>query len=134
MNRPAVKRRLLASAGAVAAAALASVITVRTVRYLLNPKARYDAAERRPYGAFEKRVLVVGGGFGGYAVVRNLSSRLGRREDVGVMLVSGENHLTFWPMVPGIISGEVSAEDVAQPLRRALIAAGTASGGPTSRA
>jgi NADH:ubiquinone reductase (H+-translocating) len=124
MSRPHVKRGLLASAGAVAAAALASVITVRTVRRLLNPRARYDAAERRPYGAFEKRVLVVGGGFGGYAAVRNLSSCLGRREDVGVMLVSAENYLTFWPMVPGIISGEVSAEDVAQPLRRALITAG----------
>ena len=34
------------------------------------------------------------------------------------------NFFTFWPMVPGIVSSDIDARNVAQPLRRALILAG----------
>jgi NADH dehydrogenase len=44
------------------------------LRRFLNPEARYDVWERRPYREFEKKVLVVGGGFGGYAVVQSCAS------------------------------------------------------------
>jgi NADH:ubiquinone reductase (H+-translocating) len=100
------------------------VLGAGALRRFLNPKPRYEAWERRPYGEFEKKVLVVGGGFGGYAAVERLTSLTKRRNDVGVMMVSRENFFTFWPMVAGIISGDVDIENVAQPLRRALITAG----------
>ena len=35
------------------------------LRRILNPEPRYEPWELRPYGEFEKKVLVVGGGLGG---------------------------------------------------------------------
>ena len=46
------------------------------------------------------------------------------RDDVGVLVLARDNFFTFWPMVPGIVSSDIDARNVAQPLRRALILAG----------
>ena len=46
------------------------------------------------------------------------------RDDVGVLVIARDNFFTFWPMVPGIVSSDIDARNVAQPLRRALILAG----------
>jgi len=94
------------------------------LRRRLNPPPRYEAWERGPYGEFEKKILVIGGGFGGYAVVEKLTHLIRKRQDVGVMMISRENYFTFWPMVAGIISSDIDTKNVAQPLRRALIQAG----------
>ncbi len=102
----------------------AAAVGAGALRRTLNPKPRYEVWERRPYREFEKKILVVGGGFGGYSVVEELTRRLRDRDDVGVMMISKENYFTFWPMVPGIISSDVDSMNVAQPLRRALIRAG----------
>ena len=103
----------------------AAALGAGVLRRVLNPRARYEVWERRPYREFEKKVLVVGGGFGGYAVVQTLARHLRRRDDVGVMMVSKENYFTFWPMVAGTISSDIDSINVAQPLRRSLIQAGT---------
>ncbi|CAA9455903.1 MAG: NADH dehydrogenase [uncultured Rubrobacteraceae bacterium] len=110
-----VKGVLAAGGAAVAAGAL---------RDYLNPEPRYSPWERRPYGVFEKKVLVVGGGFGGYSVVEKLTAATRRRDDVAIMMLSRENFFTFWPMVAGTISSDIDSLNVAQPLRRALITAG----------
>jgi NADH dehydrogenase len=49
---------------------------------------------------------------------------IGKRDDVGVLVIARDNFFTFWPMVPGIVSSDIDARNVAQPLRRALILAG----------
>lgn len=85
---------------------------------------RYEVWERRPYREFPKKVLVVGGGFSGYTAAKEICRLARRRDDVGVMVVSRENYFTFWPMLAGVISSDVEAKNVAQPLRRALIRAG----------
>ncbi len=90
----------------------------------LNPNPRYEAWERRPYGEFPNRVLVLGGGFGGYTAAYTLCNLTRDRDDIGVMLLSKENYFTFWPMVPAIISSDIDTRNVAQPLRRALIQIG----------
>ena len=94
------------------------------VRRALNPTPRYVPWERPPYSEFEKKVLVVGGGFGGYTAAKDLCELVKDREDVGVLVVAKNNFFTFWPMVPGIVSSDIDARNVAQPLRRALILAG----------
>ena len=109
------KAGLAAGGAAMAAGAL---------RRYLNPEPRYSPWERRPYGEFENKVLVVGGGFGGYAVVEGLTHMTRGRGDLAVMMISRENFFTFWPMVAGTISSDIDAMNVAQPLRRALITAG----------
>jgi NADH dehydrogenase len=114
MNR-LLKTGLAVSGGAVAA---------RALRKSFESSPRYAPWERPPYGEFPHKVLVVGGGFAGYTAAKTLCELTEDRDDIGVMVVSRENYLTFWPMVPGIIGSEVDIENVAQPLRRPLIEAG----------
>jgi NADH dehydrogenase len=112
--------RLSKGAFALGGAALAAGV----LRRALNPNPRYEAWERPPYGEFPNRVLVLGGGFGGYTAAYTLCNLTRDRDDIGVMLISKENYFTFWPMVPAIISSDIDTRNVAQPLRRALIQVG----------
>ena len=100
-------------------------LIVGIVRRALGPvQPRYEPWERRPYGEFARKVLVVGGGFAGYNAVEKLCKLSRGRNDVGVMLISRENYFTFWPMLASVIGGHVQAKNVAQPLRRTLIRLG----------
>jgi NADH:ubiquinone reductase (H+-translocating) len=100
------------------------VLGLGALRRALNPRPRYASWEKPPYSEFEKKVLVVGGGFGGYTAATDLCKLTEGRDDVGVLVIARENFFTFWPMVPGIVSSDIDARNVAQPLRRALILAG----------
>jgi NADH:ubiquinone reductase (H+-translocating) len=94
------------------------------LRKALNPTPRYAPWEKPPYGDFEKKILVVGGGFGGYTAAKDLCELVEDRDDVGVLVLAKNNFFTFWPMVPGIVSSDIDSRNVAQPLRRSLITAG----------
>jgi NADH dehydrogenase len=100
------------------------VIGLGALRRALNPRPRYLSWEKPPYGEFEHKVLVVGGGFGGYTAATDLCRMVEDRDDVGVLVIARDNFFTFWPLVPGIVSSDIDARNVAQPLRRALILAG----------
>src|SRR5918994_912392 len=100
------------------------VLGLGVLRRALNPTPRYAPWEKPPYSEFENKVLVVGGGFGGYTAATDLCKLVGKRDDVGVLVIARDNFFTFWPMVPGIVSSDIDARNVAQPLRRALILAG----------
>jgi NADH dehydrogenase len=100
------------------------VIGLGAIRRAGNPTPRYAPWEKPPYEEFEKKVLVLGGGFGGYTTAKDLCELIKDREDVGVLVLAKNNFFTFWPMVPGIVSSDIDARNVAQPLRRALILAG----------
>src|ERR687893_254744 len=99
-------------------------VVLGALRRALNPAPRYAPWEKPPYGDFEHKVLVLGGGFGGYTAAKDLCELTRARDDVGVLLLAKNNFFTFWPMVPGIVSSDIDARNVAQPLRRALITAG----------
>src|SRR5918997_5628850 len=100
------------------------VVGLGALKTALNPTPRYASWEKPPYGAFDKKVLIVGGGFGGYTAATDLCEMVEDRDDVGVLVIARDNFFTFWPMVPGIVSSDIDARNVAQPLRRALILAG----------
>jgi len=100
------------------------VVGVAALKRALNPRPRYAPWEKPPYGEFENKVLVVGGGFGGYTAAKDICRLVEDRDDVGVLVIAKDNFFTFWPMVPGIVSSDIDARNVAQPLRRALITAG----------
>src|ERR671912_487653 len=100
------------------------VLGLGALRRALNPTPRYAPWEKPPYGEFEKKVLIVGGGFGGYTAATDLCKMTNGRDDVGGLVIARDNFFTFWPMVPGIVSSDIDARNVAQPLRRALILAG----------
>jgi NADH dehydrogenase len=109
-----LKRGLAIGGGAVALETLRRVLTFR-------PDPRYEPWERPPYREFENRVLILGGGFGGYTAAKTLTKLTKDRDDVGVMLISRDNYFTFWPMLAGVISNNIRIHNVAQPLRRSLI-------------
>jgi NADH:ubiquinone reductase (H+-translocating) len=100
------------------------IVGLGALRKAGHPTPRYAPWEKPPYGEFEKKVLVLGGGFGGYTAAKDLCDLIRDREDVGVLVIAKNNFFTFWPMVPGIVSSDIDARNVAQPLRRALITAG----------
>jgi NADH:ubiquinone reductase (H+-translocating) len=100
------------------------VVGVGTLKRALNPSPRYAPWEKPPYEEFDKKVLVLGGGFGGYTAAKDLCELIEDRDDVGILVLAKNNFFTFWPMVPGIVSSDIDARNVAQPLRRALITAG----------
>ena len=101
-----------------------TVLALGALRRALNPSPRYAPWEKPRYDEFENKVLVVGGGFGGFTAAKEICKRIRDREDVGVLLVAKDNFFTFWPMVAGIVSSDIDSRNVAQPLRRALITSG----------
>jgi NADH:ubiquinone reductase (H+-translocating) len=101
-----------------------AVVALGALRRALNPPPRYAPWEKPRYEEFENKVLVVGGGFGGFTASKQICELIKDREDVGVLVVAKDNFFTFWPMVAGIVSSDIDSRNVAQPLRRALITAG----------
>ena len=101
-----------------------TALALGALRKALNPSPRYAPWEKPRYENFDKKVLVIGGGFGGYSAAMKLMEHLEDRNDVGVMVLAKDNFFTFWPMVPGIVSSDIDSRNVAQPLRRALVFAG----------
>src|ERR687886_1021563 len=99
-------------------------VALGALRRVGQPTPRYAPWEKPPYGDFDKKVLILGGGFGGYTAAKDLCDLIRDRDDVGVLVIAKNNFFTFWPMVPGIVSSDIDARNVAQPLRRALILAG----------
>jgi NADH dehydrogenase len=65
-----------------------------------------------------KRVLILGGGFGGVYTAMGLEKSLGRDPDVQITLVNRENYLVFQPLLPEVISGTIGILDPIVPLRR----------------
>ena len=62
-----------------------------------------------------RRVVIVGGGFGGLAAARKL-----RHADVDVTLVDRMNHHLFQPLLYQVAAGGLSPSDCASPIRPAL--------------
>jgi NADH dehydrogenase len=63
-----------------------------------------------------KRVVIVGGGFGGLHLVRHLERRL-RRGEAEVTLVDRSNFSLFTPLLYQVATGELPPHAVAYPLR-----------------
>ncbi len=63
-------------------------------------------------GAEPRRVVIIGGGFGGLEVANRL-----KKADVKVTLVDRNNHLLFQPLIYSVAAGLMSEGDVAAPLR-----------------
>jgi NADH dehydrogenase len=68
----------------------------------------------------KKRILILGGGFGGVYAAVHLGKLLSRREleETEIALVSRENYIVFQPLLPEVISGSVELNHVIAPIRR----------------
>lgn len=65
-----------------------------------------------------KRILILGGGFGGVYTAMALEKLLRKDQTADIVLVSNENYLVFQPMLPEVISGSIGILDTISPIRR----------------
>jgi len=64
-----------------------------------------------------RRVVILGGGFGGVYTARYLEKLL-RPEEAEICLVNRENYFVFQPLLPEVISGSIGLLDTVSPIRR----------------
>ena len=68
----------------------------------------------------KKRIVILGGGFGGVATAHHLEGLLRRRSDVEIILVSRDNFLLTTPLLFEVFSGGLDLRDCAFPIRALL--------------
>ncbi|MBX9571916.1 MAG: FAD-dependent oxidoreductase [Candidatus Obscuribacterales bacterium] len=66
-----------------------------------------------------KRIIVVGGGFGGVKCARTLRKELPLNE-FQIVVFNKENHMVFHPLLAEVVSASVQPKDVGAPLRQLL--------------
>ncbi len=66
-----------------------------------------------------KRIVIIGGGFGGVKCAQTLRARL-RPADAEIILFNKENHLVFSPLLADAVGSSLSLDDVIVPLRQLL--------------
>jgi NADH dehydrogenase len=68
----------------------------------------------------KKRILIVGGGFGGVTTARHLERLFRRRPDVEIVLVSRDNFVLVTPLLFEVFSGTLDLRDCSLPIRAFL--------------
>src|ERR1700747_2736889 len=68
----------------------------------------------------KKRVVILGGGFGGVYVAVQLGKFLSKkeREEIEIVLVNRENYIVFQPLLPEVIWGAGALNHVIAPIPR----------------
>jgi NADH dehydrogenase len=66
------------------------------------------------------KIVIAGGGFAGLYAATYLDKHLAKRPDVEVTLISRENFILFTPMLHEVAAGDLSPNDIVNPLRRIL--------------
>ena len=68
----------------------------------------------------KKRILILGGGFGGAYAALHLEKRLSRDPNTEIALIAKENFVLFTPMLHEVTGSDVAVTDIVQPLRKML--------------
>ena len=64
-----------------------------------------------------KKIVILGGGFGGVYTARHLGKLL-KPVEASVTLINRENYSVYQPMLPEVISGSIGLTDVVSPIRQ----------------
>src|SRR5215475_7143493 len=67
-----------------------------------------------------KRIIVLGGGFGGLATAEHLDRLLRNDDDVDIVLISDTNFLFYTPMLAEVAGGTIEPRYAVPPLRMFL--------------
>jgi len=67
-----------------------------------------------------KRVLILGGGFGGVYAAFRLEKLLARHDNLEVTLVTRDNYFLFTPMLPEVAAADFEQSTIVNPVRRLL--------------
>ncbi|MCH7871432.1 MAG: FAD-dependent oxidoreductase [Planctomycetes bacterium] len=74
-------------------------------------KIHYPANRRLPMKMAKRRIVIIGGGFGGAFAAKYLR-RYGSR-NFEIELIDSTNYFVFQPLLPEVVSGTISAPDQA---------------------
>ncbi len=66
------------------------------------------------------RVLILGGGFGGFYAALHLDKTIATDKNIEVTLVNCENFVLFTPMLHEVAAGDLELSDIVSPLRQIL--------------
>ena len=64
-----------------------------------------------------KRIVILGGGFAGVAVLNKLQDRFQTDVTVDITMISKDNYLLFTPMLHEIASGMIETRHIVTPIR-----------------
>src|SRR5882762_8955407 len=67
-----------------------------------------------------KRVVILGGGFGGVYTALHLEKALRKRDDFDITLINKENYFVFQPMLAEVDSGNIGILDTVSPSQSML--------------
>src|SRR5437016_12065838 len=68
----------------------------------------------------KKRIVILGGGFGGVYAALHLEKLLARVDTVEICLVSHDNFFLFTPMLHEIAASDLEVTNIVNPLRKLL--------------
>src|SRR3712207_9525054 len=89
------------------------VVGVAALKRALNPRPRYASWEKPPYGEFENKRLVVGGGFGGEARAAAISAGRAARGRGGAVGAAGS---VIFSLCVGLSGGSGRGVSVGDPV------------------
>jgi len=64
----------------------------------------------------KKKILILGGGFGGMHVLKELQKKIDGK-NISITIVSEKNYFLFTPMLPEVASGMLNPRDITMPIR-----------------
>jgi NADH dehydrogenase len=64
-----------------------------------------------------KKILILGGGFGGINVLKSIQNKFKNERNVRISLVSQDNYFLYTPMLPQVSSGLIHPSDITIPIR-----------------
>ena len=88
-----------------------------TIYQHLRPESEMAPAETQP----TRRVVILGGGFGGISAAQRLEHLHLRNTDVEITLISQSNYLLFTPMLAEVASSGLEPQHISAPVRAALL-------------
>ncbi len=100
--------------GALVAGGVALVARART---RVTGQRRHASQSEADYRTADKRILILGGGFGGMSVALELEKLCPRQDNVSVLVIDRDNSTLFTPLLWPVANGTASPNSVVVPIR-----------------
>jgi len=65
-----------------------------------------------------KKILILGGGFGGINVLKSIQNKFKNEQNIRISIVSKDNYFLYTPMLPQVSSGLIHPSDITIPIRK----------------
>src|SRR6266487_917892 len=66
----------------------------------------------------QTQIVILGGGFAGISLLKELERLTSRHDDVELHLVNNENYFVFQPLIPEVVSCSIEPGHILNPIRQ----------------